>query len=368
MAVSLATLTFVLLMHKLFKLSDLIVAKGAPAMEVMRALALAMPVLLPLVLPVSLFLAVLLALGRLSADNEIIAMRACGVSLSRNLRPIMALSLSVMALTAWVSLWVQPSAAAALREVVYDSIKNRIGIATESGVFSELAKGITIYSEGADEGSKTLNNLFLHLDKGKSGGVWILADNGSISEDGGALSLSLSNGEMHQTKGPGAPYRRLQFKGYKLKIPLPPMAASTSIDEKPTAELISSVLAAKADRSERTELHTRLAAPFSCLIFGLLGGVLGASNSTRGGKGRSIGLSLAVLLAYYALLTTGRILATKTSAPPEATMWLPNLSLGALAALAFFIKNNQIDFPLGRLAKNALAWPLRLSAPTGRNP
>jgi len=349
LAMSLAVLTSVLLMHRLFKLSDLIVAKGVPAADAACALALALPTLLPLVLPVGLFVSTLLAMGRLSADNEIIAMRACGVSLSDNLKPIIALSLLIMALTGWLTIFAQPASTAALRAVVFDSIKNRIGLATEAGVFSELAKGITIYSEGSDNGSKTLKNLFLHMDNRKAGSVWILADSGSISEKDGALGLNLSNGEMHQTRGAGNPYRKLQFKRYRLKIPLPREAVSSSLEEKPTAALIASVLAAKADRAERSELHTRLAAPFSCLIFGLLGGSLGASNSTRGGKGRAAGLSLAVLLAYYALFTTANVLTTRTEAPPELAMWLPNACLGSLAVAIYFIRNRQIELPFNPL-------------------
>ena len=71
LGLSLAVFSFALLMQNMFKLADLVLAKGVPALEVGRLLLLTLPALMPLLLPVSLLLAVLLAMGRLSADSEI---------------------------------------------------------------------------------------------------------------------------------------------------------------------------------------------------------------------------------------------------------------------------------------------------------
>ncbi len=345
LGLSLAVFTFVLLMHRVFKLSDLVIAKGVPLGTVLGLLGLALPALLPLLLPVSLLLAVLLAVGRLSADSEIVAMRASGVGLTQNLRPVLGLSLAVCAATAAVSLWAQPVAARAFQEALYASVKNRLSVTTETGVFTELAAGITVYAERVDRETGRLENLFLELDRGHTRGVWVLARAGELRDEGGTLGLDLEEGEMHQLSAPDKPYHRLRFERYRLRVPLPAAAWNPDEGEAPSAELLARAYGPGFEPKARMELHQRLALPASCLVFGLLGASLGLHHS-RTGRSRGVSLCLAVLLAYYALLTAGRTLGKGGALPPEAAMWLPNLLLGALAVYAFLRKNRESPLPL----------------------
>ncbi|MDF1554373.1 MAG: LPS export ABC transporter permease LptF [Deferrisomatales bacterium] len=347
LALSVVVFAFVLLMHRLLKLSDLVVAKGVPLLEVARLLALALPSLMPLLLPVSLLLAVLLAMGRMSADGEIVAMRASGVGLAENLRPVLVLSTLTLLLTAGISLWAQPQASRTFNDLLYQSVKNRIGLTTETGVFTELAQGVTVYAEELDAGSNEWRNLFLCLEKGIEGGVWILARSGAIRDGGGKLLLDLKDGEMHQRAGPDQVYRVLRFRRYEMRVPLPTASWSMGVEETPTGELWPQAYGATdGDPVEaRLELHRRLALPFACLVFGVLGACLGLHHS-RGGRSHGVSMCLVVLLAYYALLTVGRSLGKSETLPPELAMWLPNLVLGALAAYAFVRKNREAPLPL----------------------
>ena len=79
-----------------------------------------------------------------------VAMRAGGVGLGQNLRPLLGLSLAVAVTTAGVSLWVQPYAARAFQEALYTSVKSRLSVTTETGIFTELASGITVYAGSVD--------------------------------------------------------------------------------------------------------------------------------------------------------------------------------------------------------------------------
>ena len=347
LALSVVVFSFVLLMHRLFKLSDMVVAKGVPLLEVARLLALALPALMPLLLPVSLLLAVLLAVGRMSADGEIVAMRASGVGLAENLRPVLVLSVLTLLLTAWTSLWAQPYAARTFKELLYQSVKNRIGLTTETGVFTELAQGVTVYAEELDADSNELRNLFLRVEKGIEGGVWILARSGAIHDAGGNLILDLKDGEMHQRAGPDRAYRVLRFRRYELRIPLPTATWTAGAQETSTRDLWRQAYGGVSGEPDeaRLELNRRLALPFACLVFGVLGASLGLHHS-RGGRSRGVSVCLVVLLAYYALLTVGQALGKKGALPPELAMWLPNLVLGALAAYAFVRKNREAPLPL----------------------
>jgi lipopolysaccharide export system permease protein len=356
LGLSLAVFTFVLIMQRMLQLSDLVVAKGVPLLVVLRLLALALPAVLPLLLPLSLLLAVLLAMGRLSADGEVVAMRACGVSLARNLRPVALLSVAVLALTAAVSLWLQPLAAHSFEQAVFDAVRNRISATVHTGTFTDLTDGVTLYAEGLDERSGAMDNLFLFLDRGTTRGAWVLARKGIVREARGALELDLKGGEVHQYLGRGKPYRRLAFDAYRLRIPIPTVAGEApEAEEKPSLELLDRIARGQATRRERLELHRRLAIPLSCLVFGLLGASLGVHH-TRAGRSRAITVCLAVVLLYYALMMGARAMALAGKGPlsPEAASWLPNVALGALAVYAYARKSREAPLPLEEALGRAL--------------
>ena len=82
----------------------------------------------------------------------------------------------------------------------------------------------------------------------------------------------------------------------------------------------------KAGKYE-VEWHKKFSIPFACLVFVLVGMPL-AVVSARGGRGVSVGMSIAAFFLYYVLLSTGEKLADRGIAPPWLAMWLPNIVLG----------------------------------------
>jgi lipopolysaccharide export system permease protein len=82
------------------------------------------------------------------------------------------------------------------------------------------------------------------------------------------------------------------------------------------------------------ELQRRFSIPFACLAFAALAVPLGLrpSNAVRS---RGFIISLALILAYYLLLTLGQSLAERGVAPTVPAMWLPNILLMTLAAILF---------------------------------
>ena len=69
----LLTFTFILLIARILKLVELIVTRGIPLTQVGRLLVLILPTFLELTLPMAFLLAILLGLGRLSGDQELLA-------------------------------------------------------------------------------------------------------------------------------------------------------------------------------------------------------------------------------------------------------------------------------------------------------
>jgi len=88
--------------------------------------------------------------------------------------------------------------------------------------------------------------------------------------------------------------------------------------------------------AESVERQRRLSIPFACLVFAALGIPLGIQPS-RAVRSRGFSLSLALIFAYYLLLTLGESLGQRGILPAPVAMWLPNILLAALAVV-FFVR------------------------------
>src|SRR5207249_2026139 len=105
-----ALFTFFLIIDRIYHLTDLVVTKGVPFYLVVQLLVYMLPSFLAHTLPMALLVAILLAGGRLAGDLEIIALKAVGVSAFRLFRPVLAVALVVTAITAGLTLVVNPVA------------------------------------------------------------------------------------------------------------------------------------------------------------------------------------------------------------------------------------------------------------------
>src|SRR5215475_7369740 len=84
---ALLVLSFLLMMPPILEQEKLI-AKAVGGWVVLRILATIIPSTLAITIPMSLLYGVMIGLGRLSADREFVALQACGVSITRALRPL----------------------------------------------------------------------------------------------------------------------------------------------------------------------------------------------------------------------------------------------------------------------------------------
>ncbi|PLX41961.1 MAG: LPS export ABC transporter permease LptF [Deltaproteobacteria bacterium] len=344
-AVSLGVLSFVLMMPRVARLFDLVVAKGVPLYDTLTMLAYSLPAILPLLLPLSLLLSVLLAMGRMSADSEVAAMRSCGVSLAQNIRPIFLLSFVVAILTGVTSVWVQPLSEHNFREALQTSVVNGINLSAEAGTFTNLAKGVTLYAARVGEGEGTLEDIFIHSSNQPLAGAVITARKGLISSGEEGVSFDLEGVEISQIDASGQ-LRRTTAKESIITLPIEFTERTSLRDaEKPISTLFAEGYGELDNEDARVELHRRFALPVSCLIIGLLGASLGMHHS-RSGKSRGILLALAIFFIYYALSSLGTSLGKNGKVDAGVAMWMPNFIMAALAIYAFKRKNTERPLPL----------------------
>ena len=121
-AISLLVLTFALMMPPILRNGEQLVAKGVAWPTVARVLWTLTPQALSITIPMALLVGILVALGRLSADREFVALQACGVSVFRVLRPIALLAIIGTAATAYETIIALPDANQTFREITFNIV------------------------------------------------------------------------------------------------------------------------------------------------------------------------------------------------------------------------------------------------------
>ncbi len=118
--------TLVLLMGRLITLTDLVVSHGVPLLDVSRMILYLVPSFLVFTIPMAFLLAVLLAFGRLSADNEIVVIKASGVSLLQIMPPVIISAVVAVLLALGASTIGVPWGNSAFKELSFQVLKRNI--------------------------------------------------------------------------------------------------------------------------------------------------------------------------------------------------------------------------------------------------
>lgn len=156
-----ATATLVLVMGNVLKeILELLVNRQASAGVVFRAVLLLVPFVTVYSLPVGMLTATLLVFGRFSADQELTAARASGVSLFWLVTPVLALAVVLCGLSAWFNLQLAPQCRVAYKQLLYDLGLRQPTALLAPNQFIRSFPGYIIYVGGVE--SNRLDNLVLY--------------------------------------------------------------------------------------------------------------------------------------------------------------------------------------------------------------
>ena len=156
---AIAVLSFVLVLGNVFrKLLPLLVNHDLPVEYVVGFIAYVLPFSLIFTIPWGLLTAVLLVFGRLSADNELTALRSNGVSITRICIPLVFIALICTAASLWLNVHVAPAAQEEMRATVFNlATRNPMALFGSDQVIDQFP-GRKIYV-GKKEGNKLENIL-----------------------------------------------------------------------------------------------------------------------------------------------------------------------------------------------------------------
>jgi lipopolysaccharide export system permease protein len=344
-------LSLVLVLGNVFKkLLDLLVNQDVPFQLIFTFIEYIIPFSLTFTIPWGFLTAVLLVFGRLSAENELIALRSNGVSVPRVCMPVFILSVACVAVCFWINVYVAPTAEEQMKTAVYHmATSNPISLFTGDSIIDAFPNEL-IYVE-RKHGSNLddilmyqLNDkgqpmLMVHAKKGKlmtelTGNAQIILrledawyehrdsvkpDNASLIQQGittqqNDLAISLQELYEKNTKKRGPSQMTL---GELLK---------KQVDSSADKEQVS---AAKTEESKRFSLS--LASFAFCLI-----GVPLAITAHR--KETSVGFlfSLVVAFVYFFFIVLVNTVLRNPRFHPEMLIWLPNVVFISLGTVLFY--------------------------------
>jgi lipopolysaccharide export system permease protein len=373
LAMSVTVFTLVLLLGNVLKeILALLVNGQATIGLVAQAVGLLIPFVLVFALPMGMLTATLLVFGRFSADQELTAVRASGVSLIALVTPVLLLSAGLCAVSAVVNLQVAPQC-----RVAYKSLLFRIGMERSTTLIAEdrymddfpgfivyvgkksgtNLNDVRIYGVDADgkmtnrieaaratvDADLANNRVFLRLFKVQQ--YDLVTWTGVSSAD--YVPQTLTN------KPPTQPTLNVSLSDMtfsqlwdKLRA-LEQMAAQSApvarISSEQLREQKRQLQALKADLTlpVRIQIHRQVAFSFACIGFTLVGIPLGV-RAHRRETSAGVAMALILVLVYYGFIIVGQSLQTRPDLAPHLILWLPNFIFQAVGAVLLWRANRGI--------------------------
>lgn len=374
--------TFVLILGNVLKeIVALLVNGQASFTLVLKALGLLLPYVLVFALPIGLLTAVLLVFGRLSADQELTALRSSGISLLNVAFPVVLLSILLSGLCAVINLWMGPASRAAYKDLFRTADLRTTANLLSPGTFITEIPGFWVYV-GERDGDH-LKDVRIFVVKDGEAEQEFNAKNGriEINESARLMMISLTNtialSRIEKTPDPNAvpgpegeknyewlwsdlsewvsPAIKLEGQVKKRKKPkitnmtLKELQRELFVRRSAHEDLAKAADATGENVSDDVEpinmvtpvelqIQRQIAFSFACFSFTLVGIPLGIQAHRRE---TTVGVALALILlaVYYAFLIIAQTLDTQPQWHPELIVWFPNFLFQAVGGVLLYRAN-----------------------------
>jgi len=370
-----AVFTFVLLLGNVLKeVLNILVNRQASFTVVARAVGLLIPFVWVFALPMGMLTATLLIFGRFSADQELTAVRASGISLLSLVSPVLLLSLALCVVSAEINMDIGPRCRVAYtrlrdsfaREFVPSRIPERTWI-------RDFNPDFIIYLGKNSRGN--LEDVFIIQYKDKTNWLaTIRAPRGRMDYDptNRLLNVYLYDSKMLQSSsGTAVPGASAGVAGLQIPIGESMGPQNISVDDMSFLQLWQELhdverridtpqplrnltaqqlrwrkievqrLREDATSPIRFQLHRQIAFSFACFGFTLIGIPLGIRVHRRE-TNIGIGMALLLVLVYYSFFLVARSVNERPELVPHLIVWLPNFIFQAVGAVLLWRANRGI--------------------------
>ena len=348
-ALALLLLTFALEIPPILNYGETLIAEGATWDIVVRVLATLVPQALGVTIPMALLAGILVALGRLSGDREIVAMEACGISLGRLLRPLAWSALVATAATTYVMIVALPAANQAFREITFKLMMSRGETKIKPRVFYTEFPNLVIYVREVTPGVGWTDVMVSDTSRPADPQLY-LAKTGRLllNEEKRTVQLVLLNG-THHSVDPQKPeeYQGGSFAQTTLIINpetvFPREGPMKGLTEMTIADLKKEMAVLHGQNiyphNQVMAWQRKYSIPAACFAFMLVALGMGVSHK-RDGRLASFVVAIVVVFVYYILLYLSEALAKGGLFPhwfAWIAMWIPNVIV-ALWGLVLIVK------------------------------
>jgi lipopolysaccharide export system permease protein len=327
----------------LFDLIRKITTVNLPLDIAAQVFFLQIPMYISYALPMSTLLATLMMFSRLSTDSELIALRSAGISSYRLVLPAVMLSFMITGASFAFNEAIVPAANYRATNTLATALKEDTKKFQEKNILSQEYTDIKT-ATGVNE--KVLSRIFYanEFNGDQLTGLTVLDfSQGNLTQiiSAKAAKWEVGKGRWRFTDGtiyvvaPDGSYRNIfKFDQQEIQLPRTPLdLANQKQDwmEMNITELRSALRLAddsgdqkQADKM-RLRIQQKLAIPFVCLVFGLIGSTLGM-RPQRSGKGTSFALSILIIFAYYLISFICDSLGLLTILSPYVAAWFPTVT------------------------------------------
>jgi lipopolysaccharide export system permease protein len=302
---------------------------------------------LPVLLPMSAFLGVMLALSRMSSDNELMVISACGISSRRVIRNVLLFAGTVSLIIATLSLFIVPDVLSNRNTLEQKSKLSADTAGLIAGSFKESRDGSwTFYSEGLSEDNLNMVEVFIEIHR-ETKPLVFRSSRGRFEIDAETNNkyLVLEDGYRYEGKAGQRDYTITQFETHSILV--------ETGEKEQLAEylksLSSSLLWQRGTARDLAELQWRISAAVMTLILCVVALTL-ANNGPRTGRFAGFLPAILIYIIYSNLLGVTRAWVIKgVMAPWFGLVWV---HLVMILLLIVMLNRQKIHFYWLQLRRN----------------
>ncbi len=327
-ALSTGLFLFIILMDRASSIAELILGQGVSAADFISVLLKSLPSFFGIIIPMSFVLSVLIAFIQMGSNNELIALKSCGISLKSISYPVFILGALFSLFSFYSLMFLAPKSNVAVKKEIQELLKRKLTMSISPKNFSSNFPGVTFYAERLFPEKGYLENFMVSLQKDEQL-ITIFGKAGILRTENDSVFLDIKNGsaEVVDWKKPSE-FRVLKFKDYTVKL------YTFSEKEKFRASKYKTLpqLISSGEIEAKVEIVKRTTLSLAPLIVGIIAFSI-AVSIPRGSVGIGVITSLILIVSYYIVYTFSKKLALKTGHPLVA--FIPDFVFGAVALFLY---------------------------------
>jgi lipopolysaccharide export system permease protein len=323
-------------------LTEMVINKGVSITSVIKLASLTLPDFMIITLPISFLLAVLVVFGKMTQSNEIMALKASGVNIWQLTKPALLFSLIPLVASLFFSFYMAPRFNYFFRVLAVKEIKKAVLSALKKNSFSNKLGNYKIFIKHVNPSKSSIKGIFI-LYKIKKNSMVLIANRGYIvyNKKQNLISFYLQNGQIQKKYRSKKNFWILNFKTYKINIKLKGLSfpsRNNSVHFMTISQLISKYNSVGNKKNVKNiyliYILKKIAIPIAVIFFVFIGLPL-AMLSEKRSLFMAIFYTIAIVVVYYILFTSGLYLSIKTGFNPIIGVFGADIILFVTGAILY---------------------------------